>query len=112
MIAGALQTKSRLRPPNRVFEPHRLVERGWVARIRDTEDARRRQLSLADSVREELLRLTPTVVRVQERVMAPLDAARRETLLDGCRRLAYADPNPAVDVTGTDGAAPPAGTAG
>jgi len=69
----------------------RLVTRGWVGRTRDPADARRRLLGLTDTVRAELTELTPAVRRVQERVLAPLDAQQRSALLDGLRALAYSE---------------------
>jgi Transcriptional regulators len=69
----------------------RLVRRGWVARERDGADARRRVLRLTDAVRDELLHLTPAVLRVQERLLAPLSPAQRKAFMKGCHALAYAD---------------------
>jgi DNA-binding MarR family transcriptional regulator len=69
----------------------RLVKRGWVARTRDPEDARRRLLSLTDNVREDLLQLTPAVQRVQDRMMEPLVDEQRGRFLRGCRALAHPD---------------------
>lgn len=69
----------------------RLVRRGWIARERDAKDARRRLLHVTDSVREELVRLTPAVVRVQKQLLEPLaDAGQRELFIEGCRVLAHA----------------------
>lgn len=70
----------------------RLAARGWIARTEDPHDARRRRLSLTDVVRNDLLRLTSSVRRVQERVLAPLTtSAQREVFTTGCRALAYPD---------------------
>ncbi|MGD9989162.1 MarR family winged helix-turn-helix transcriptional regulator [Pseudonocardia sp.] len=69
----------------------RLVRRDWIARTRDPSDARRRLLCLTDTVRAELLDLTPAVRRVQDRLLAPLDPAQqRESFLAGLRALAFA----------------------
>jgi MarR family transcriptional regulator, lower aerobic nicotinate degradation pathway regulator len=69
----------------------RLVKRDWLARTRDTSDARRRLLRLTDTVRRELVDLTPAVCRVQDRLLAPLQSPQqREIFLDGLRALAFA----------------------
>lgn len=69
----------------------RLAGRGWVARTVDPSDTRRRLLSLTAEVRDDLPRLTASVRRVQDRVLAPLTTAeQRETFMTGCDALAFA----------------------
>ncbi|MFB9743580.1 MarR family winged helix-turn-helix transcriptional regulator [Pseudonocardia sulfidoxydans] len=68
----------------------RLVRRDWIARTRDANDARRRLLCLTDTVRDELVSLTPAVRRVQDRLLGPLRSTQeRELFLSGLRALAY-----------------------
>lgn len=70
----------------------RLVRRGLVNRAADPADGRRRMLRLTDDARSTLPDLTRSVLRVQERVTAPLAApAELDTFLAGCTALAYAE---------------------
>jgi DNA-binding MarR family transcriptional regulator len=66
---------------------NRLVERGLVERRRSRADARRNLVRLSQAGRELHQRLLPSVVRVGERLLAPLDEDDRRTLIVLMQRL-------------------------
>jgi DNA-binding MarR family transcriptional regulator len=66
---------------------NRLVERGLVERRRSRADARRNLVRLSQAGRELHHRLLPNVVRVGERLLAPLDEDDRRTLIVLMQRL-------------------------
>lgn len=69
----------------------RLSARGWVTRTPAPEDARRRILRIRSVVRDDLSLLTPAVLTVQDRLLAPLGAKARTTFLDGLCRVGASD---------------------
>jgi DNA-binding MarR family transcriptional regulator len=72
----------------------RLRDRGLVDRTRDPRDARRNTVSLTAEGRELVDRLTPGVLRAQERLLGPLSGAERTELLRLLTRIVVAhDPN-------------------
>lgn len=68
----------------------RLTTRGWIVRARDAEDGRRRTLSLTPEARTAVDGFAPRVDTVQDRLLAPLDAARRRAFVALLRPVAYA----------------------
>jgi DNA-binding MarR family transcriptional regulator len=66
---------------------NRLVERGLVERRRSRADARRNLVRLSSSGRELHQRLLPDVVRVGERLLAPLAEDERRVLVLLMQRL-------------------------
>lgn len=61
----------------------RLESRGWLTRVRDVEDGRRRLLQLSPVALFAVPHVTEGVLRVQEHLVAPLTADGREMLVDG-----------------------------
>jgi DNA-binding MarR family transcriptional regulator len=68
---------------------NRLVERGLVERRRSRADARRNLVRLSSSGRELHERLLPDVVRVGERLLAPLAEDERRVLVLLMQRLVF-----------------------
>jgi DNA-binding MarR family transcriptional regulator len=66
----------------------RLVSGGWLRRVRDPGDRRRRLLELTGKGREELPVLTVGARRVQEELLAPLPEGERDDFLDALGRVA------------------------
>ena len=64
-----------------------LTAAGLAARTRDPRDARRNIVMLTDEGRERLERLLGVVDEVQERVLEPLSATERKSLLRLLRKL-------------------------
>jgi DNA-binding MarR family transcriptional regulator len=60
---------------------------GLAARARDARDARRNIVRVTEEGRQELERLLAVVDDVQERVLEPLSAAERQSLLRLLRKL-------------------------
>ncbi|WP_431919397.1 MarR family winged helix-turn-helix transcriptional regulator [Amycolatopsis tucumanensis] len=67
----------------------RLERRGWVERVRDPGDARRRVLRLTGSVRTRLRTITPAATRVQERLLGPLPPGERQAFVSRLARVAF-----------------------
>jgi DNA-binding MarR family transcriptional regulator len=78
----------------------RLAGRMWVARDRDPADTRRNVLALTPAAAIALRHLAPKSARVQQRVLAPLPAGRRDRFLGGLRAVARFEPGPDNDVPG------------
>jgi DNA-binding MarR family transcriptional regulator len=64
-----------------------LAAAGLAARSRDPRDARRNVVMLTEEGKQELERLLGVVDEVQERVLEPLSAAERRSLLRLLRKL-------------------------
>jgi DNA-binding MarR family transcriptional regulator len=64
-----------------------LTAAGLAARARDPRDARRNIVMLTEDGREQLERLLGVVDEVQERVLEPLSAAERQSLLRLLQKL-------------------------
>jgi DNA-binding MarR family transcriptional regulator len=69
----------------------RLVRKAWVMRERDPLDGRRRVLSLTPAAAVALHSITPQAAEVQERLLAPLPAQRRRTLVEQLAAVARFD---------------------
>ena len=59
----------------------RLVERGLVARQRTEDDQRANELRLTAAGEAMLARAVPAVAAAQERILAPIPAAQRKSLI-------------------------------
>lgn len=66
----------------------RLERDGWVERLHDPDDGRRRLLQLTTSAAEELPQLGRAAARVQERLMEPLPPAERSLFLARLAKVA------------------------
>ena len=67
----------------------RLERRGWLERIRDPGDARRRLLQLTSPARVALHHITPRVARVQQHLLGPLQQPERDIFIHHLARVAY-----------------------
>ncbi len=65
----------------------RLVRRGLVSTVPDSEDGRRLVVSLAAAGRDLVEALTPVAFRISDETVAPLAPAERETLYGLLKRL-------------------------
>lgn len=70
----------------------RLIRQGLVGRLRDPLDGRRNLLQLTRAGQAALTAITPRVLRVQQRVLAPLPAADRPRLVELLARIGDAHP--------------------
>lgn len=66
----------------------RLVSGGWLERVHDPEDRRRRLLELTAKGHDALPSLTAKARRVQEELLIPLPVGEREAFLDALGRVA------------------------
>jgi DNA-binding MarR family transcriptional regulator len=79
-----------------------LEDRGLVARHRDKEDRRRHVVSVTTSGRRQLRRFRGMFDRLEDELLAPLDAASRDALHSLLLRLAdYHDPRCTGDLPPT-----------
>jgi DNA-binding MarR family transcriptional regulator len=69
----------------------RLAAKGWIERVRDDRDARRRVLTLSDRGRETLPTITRAAREVQSALLEPLEPAVRDTFVDLLGRVARID---------------------
>lgn len=67
----------------------RLEGRGWVERVRDPDDGRRRVLQLTGEAGGQLATITPAAARVQERLLRPLPERERRTFVSRLARVAF-----------------------
>lgn len=65
----------------------RLERRGWLSRLRDPADGRRRLLALTPDGRALLARVTPLVEKMGEDMLGGLSEKERRTLIDILGRL-------------------------
>ncbi|MEU4160836.1 MarR family winged helix-turn-helix transcriptional regulator [Actinoplanes sp. NPDC026670] len=66
----------------------RLVDKGWVRRVRDPQDGRRRLLTLTSGSRERLAGVTEVARSVQRDLLAPLRPADRKEFVEQLGRIA------------------------
>lgn len=67
----------------------RLEGRGWIERVRDPDDGRRRVLQLTREASAQLEIITLAVVRVQERLLRPLPERERRAFVSSLARVAF-----------------------
>src|SRR5699024_9464950 len=67
----------------------RLEKRGWVERVRDHADGRRRVLQLTAVAVRQLEAVTPTAAKVQERLLGPLLEDERPRFVSRLARVAF-----------------------
>lgn len=73
----------------------RLERRGWVRRIPDPRDQRRRLLELTSPARLALDHVAPRVAHIQERLLEPLPARERRPFVRQFAAMAYRGEPPA-----------------
>ncbi|WP_193241326.1 MarR family winged helix-turn-helix transcriptional regulator [Streptomyces phaeolivaceus] len=66
----------------------RLADKGWVDRIRDPHDGRRRLLTLTDGSAERLAEVTEAARSVQRDILGPLPASDRQEFTERLGRVA------------------------
>jgi DNA-binding MarR family transcriptional regulator len=86
----------------------RLVAQGWIQRAAHPADGRRHVLRITAPARAALRYLTPAAALVQQDLLQPVDAGRRETFIDLLARIAevavipgLADPGAGAPATET-----------
>ncbi len=75
----------------------RLKRNGWLASARNTTDARRNDVSLTAAARAALREITPRVMTVQNRLLAPLEEGRRQPFTAALTVMAFAGDAPIDD---------------
>ena len=65
----------------------RLVGKGWIRRVNNPGDKRAKCLRITQKGTDVLTRVEPTIVRVRERILAPISNSDQKVLLDILVRL-------------------------
>ena len=79
----------------------RLVTQGWIQRAAHPADARRHVLRLTAPARAALRYMTPAAALVQEDLLQPVDAGRRDAFIDLLARIAQVAAIPRLAGPGT-----------
>jgi DNA-binding MarR family transcriptional regulator len=69
----------------------RLVGGGWIERVQDRDDRRRRLLQLTTRGRADLAPVTTAAAAVQERLLASVPPGERDVFIDALARVARVD---------------------
>jgi MarR family transcriptional regulator, lower aerobic nicotinate degradation pathway regulator len=81
----------------------RLADKGWVRRIPDPRDGRRRLLTLSDESRQRLTGMTEAAHSVQRALLALLEPADREEFVERLGRVARIEEADVADQQHEDG---------
>lgn len=75
----------------------RLVSTGWIDRVADPSDRRRRLLELTPAARRDMTALTKAAAEVQQFLLSPLSTPDRESFVDLLARVARIDESGILD---------------
>jgi MarR family transcriptional regulator, lower aerobic nicotinate degradation pathway regulator len=87
MSQAALGRRTGIHTSDLVSHLNGMADRGLVARVPDPSDRRRNLITVTPVGRTQLRRLARQVARIQDEMLAPLDPAERDVLVDLLARV-------------------------